>query len=61
MLSPRFLNGNGLKITNNHDPGISATFYQTIKTISRPPQSRENGPLKTFANVFDTCICFTEV
>jgi hypothetical protein len=30
-----------IKIKNKHAVGISRTFYLSIETISRPPQSRE--------------------
>jgi hypothetical protein len=34
-----------IKIKNKHVVGISKTFYLSIETISRPPQSRETIPL----------------
>jgi hypothetical protein len=35
-----------VKIKNKHVPGVSRTYYLSIETISRPPQSRETIPLK---------------
>jgi hypothetical protein len=33
-----------IKIKNKHVAGISMTFYLSIETISRPPQSHETIP-----------------
>jgi hypothetical protein len=35
-----------VKIKNNHVAGVARTYYLSIETISRPPQSRETIPLK---------------
>jgi hypothetical protein len=34
-----------IKIKSKHVAHISRTFYQSIETLSRPPQSHETSPL----------------
>jgi hypothetical protein len=35
-----------VKIKNKHVAGVSRTYYLSIETISRPPQSRDTIHLK---------------
>jgi hypothetical protein len=45
-----------IKIKNKLVAGISKTFYVSIETISRPPQSRETIPLIIALNLGTVCL-----
>jgi hypothetical protein len=41
----KFTYDDDIEFKTEHDAGISWTFYLSVETISRPPQSRETIPL----------------